>query len=214
MYHYSVINVAIVEDDAYVRESLKEFIDGQSGMFCTVAKDSVEAFLFQLQEDNVPDVVLMDIGLPGMSGISGIKLVKERFPQVNILMLTVYNDPNRIFQSLCAGASGYLLKNTPFREIKESIEIVHRGEASMSPQIARKVVDFFQADKKPDKNSPLTPKEKEIVYCLVDGLSYKMIADKQCVTLETVRSHIKNIYKKLQVHSKAEVIKKSLEGEI
>ncbi len=209
-----MINVAIVEDDSFVRESLQEFIDAQPGMFCPVAKDSVECFLHQLNEENVPDVILMDIGLPGMSGISGIKLVKERFPRVNILMLTVYNDPNRIFQSLCAGASGYLLKNTPFSEIKESIEIVHRGEACMSPQIARKVVNFFQADKKGKKDSPLTQKEKEIVLCLVDGLSYKMIADKQYITLETVRSHIKNIYKKLQVHSKAEVIKKSLDGEI
>ncbi len=209
-----MINIAIVEDDPFVRESLKEFIDDQPDMVCTAARDSVESFLHQLNKNNVPDVILMDIGLPGMSGISGIKLVKERFPEVNILMLTVYNDSYRIFQSLCAGASGYLLKNTPFPEIREAIEIVSRGEACMSPQIARKVVDFFQADKKQEKDSPLTQKEKEIVLCLVDGLSYKMIADKQCVSLETVRSHIKKIYKKLQVHSKAEVIKKSLDGEI
>jgi len=213
-YNYSMINVAIVEDDSFVRESLKEFIDEQPGMFCPVARDSVEAFLHQLHEENVPDVILMDIGLPGMSGISGIKLIKERFPEVNILMLTVYNDPNRIFNSLCAGASGYLLKNTPFPEIREAIELVYHGGAIMSPQIARKVVDFFRADNNRKKESPLTQKEKEIVLCLVDGLSYKMIADKECISLETVRSHIKNIYKKLQVHSKAEVIKKSLDGEI
>ncbi|MCD6201209.1 MAG: response regulator transcription factor [Bacteroidales bacterium] len=209
-----MINVAIVEDDAFVRESLQEFINDQSDMFCSAAKESVEAFLRHMNEENVPDVILMDIGLPGMSGISGVKLVKERFPEVNMLMLTVYNDANRIFRSLCAGASGYLLKNTPFPEIRESIEIVNKGGACMSPQIARKVVEFFQTDRKKEKDSPLTQKEKEIVMCLVDGLSYKMIADKECISLETVRSHIKNIYKKLQVHSKAEVIKKSLEGEI
>ena len=209
-----MINIAIVEDDSFVRESLQEFINDQADMFCSAAKESVEAFLHHLNEENVPDVILMDIGLPGMSGISGIKLVKERFPEVNILMLTIYNDSTRIFQSLCAGASGYLLKNTTFSEIRESIEIVSKGGACMSPQIARKVVDFFQSDRKKEKDSPLTQKEKEIVMCLVDGLSYKMIADKECISLETVRSHIKNIYKKLQVHSKAEVIKKSLDGEI
>jgi len=209
-----MINIAIVEDDPFVRESLKEFIDDQPEMICSAAKESVEAFLHYLNDEHVPDVILMDIGLPGMSGISGIKLVKERYPEVNILMLTVYHDSSRIFQSLCAGASGYLLKNTPFPEIKEAIEIVYHGGACMSPQIARKVVNFFQEEKKKEKESPLTDKEKEIVLCLVDGLSYKMIADKECISLETVRSHIKNIYKKLQVHSKAEVIKKSLEGEI
>ncbi len=209
-----MIKVAVVEDDPFIRESLVEFLDSQPGMICSVAKESVEAFLHYLDEEHVPDVILMDIGLPGMSGISGIKLVKERFPEVNILMLTVYNDPNRIFNSLCAGASGYLLKNTPFPEIREGIETVYHGGASMSPQIARKVVDFFQADNRKKNESPLTPKEKEIVLCLVDGLSYKMIADKENISLETVRSHIKNIYKKLQVHSKAEVIKKSLDGEI
>ncbi len=209
-----MISIAIVEDDTFVRESMQEFLDNQPDMFCSVAKGSVEAFLSYLNEENVPDVILMDIGLPGMSGISGIRLVKERFPEVNILMLTVYHDSHRIFNSLCAGASGYLLKNTPFPQIREAIEIVAKGEACMSPQIARKVIDFFQSDKKTEKKSVLTDKEKEIVMCLVEGMSYKMIADKECISLETVRSHIKNIYKKLQVHSKAEVIRKSLEGEI
>ncbi len=209
-----MINIAIVEDDTFVRESLQEFINDQPDMVCSAVKGSVEAFLSYLNEENVPDVVLMDIGLPGMSGISGIRLVKERFPEVNILMLTVYHDSHRIFNSLCAGASGYLLKNTPFPQIREAIEIVARGEACMSPQIARKVVDFFQTERKKEKESPLTDKEKEIVMCLVEGMSYKMIADKECISLETVRSHIKNIYKKLEVHSKAEVIRKSLEGEI
>ncbi len=209
-----MINIAIVEDDTFVRESLQDFINDQPDMFCSAAKGSVEAFLSYLNEENVPDVVLMDIGLPGMSGISGIRLVKERFPEVNILMLTVYHDSHRIFNSLCAGASGYLLKNTPFPQIREAIEIVARGEACMSPQIARKVFDFFRTEKKKEKESPLTDKEKEIVMCLVEGMSYKMIADKESISLETVRSHIKNIYKKLEVHSKAEVIRKSLEGEI
>ena len=209
-----MISVAIVEDDTFIRDSLREFIDSDPEMICLNAKESVESFLGVLSSENLPDVILMDIGLPGMSGISGIKLVKERFPGINILMLTVYHDSNRIFQSLCAGASGYLLKNTPFSEIKTAIQMVHDGGSFMSPQIARKVVDFFQQDRKKQKSSPLTQKEKEIVLGLVDGLSYKMIADKAFITIETVRSHIKNIYKKLQVHNKAEVIRKSLDGEI
>ena len=209
-----MISVAIVEDDTFIRDSLREFVDLDPEMICLNAKESVESFLSVLSHTNLPDVILMDIGLPGMSGISGIKLVKERFPGINILMLTVYHDSSRIFQSLCAGASGYLLKNTPFTEIRKAIEIVHGGGSFMSPQIARKVIDFFQEDKKKKKHSLLTQKEKEIVLGLVDGLSYKMIADKAFITIETVRSHIKNIYKKLQVHSKAEVIRKSLDGEI
>ena len=209
-----MISVAIVEDDTFIRDSLREFVENDPEFICLTAKESVESFLSVLSSENLPDVILMDIGLPGMSGISGIKLVKGRFPGINILMLTIYNDSNRIFQSLCAGASGYLLKNTPFTEIKTAIKIVHEGGSFMSPQIARKVIDFFQEDKKKKKHSLLTKKEKEIVLGLVDGLSYKMIADKAFITIETVRSHIKNIYKKLQVHSKAEVIKKSLSGEI
>jgi len=209
-----MISVAIVEDDTFIRDSLREFIDSEPEMICISAKESVESFMGFLTNKNLPDVILMDIGLPGMSGISGIKLIKEKFPEINILMLTVYHDSNRIFQSLCAGASGYLLKNTPFSEIKTAINIVHEGGSFMSPQIARKVVDFFQEDRKKKKSSCLTQKEKEIVLGLVDGLSYKMIATQSYITIETVRTHIKNIYKKLQVHSKAEVIKKSFNGEI
>jgi len=209
-----MIIVAIVEDDSFVRESLQEFINSQQDMQCEIAKDSVESFLYSLDKNNIPDIILMDIGLPGMSGISGIKLVKEKYPDVNILMLTVYYDSNKIFQSLCAGASGYLLKNTPFNEIKKAIGIIYSGGAYMSPQIARKVVDYFRAGKKNEKDTSLTAKEKQIVLALVDGMSYKMIAEQENITIDTVRSHIKNIYKKLHVHTKAEVIKKSLEGEI
>ncbi len=209
-----MIHVVIIEDDQVIREGIQEFINFQSDMICDSAKESVESFLAILNSENIPDVILMDIGLPGMSGISGIKILKEKYPQINILMFTVYHDSYKIFQSLCAGASGYLLKNVPFPEIKNAIEIVHNGGSLMSPQIARKVIDHFQDNKKKTTPSPLTEKEKEIVLGLVDGLSYKMIAQEGFISLETVRSHIKNIYKKLHVHCKAEVIKKSLSGEI
>ena len=183
-------------------------------MICLRATESVELMLQNIDESCPPDVILMDIGLPGMSGISGMKIFSERFPDVSILMFTIHNDSHKIFNSLCAGASGYLLKNTPFPKISEAIRIVAAGGSFMSPQIARKVINYFQVKEKKPSQSILTEKEKEIVLCLVDGLSYKMIADKCFISLETVRSHIKNIYKKLHVHSKADVIRKSMNGEI
>jgi DNA-binding NarL/FixJ family response regulator len=209
-----MIDIVIVEDDQTIREAIKEFLDNSDNLSCNNAFDSVESLLSYLSEENKPDIILMDIGLPGMSGISGIKLLKEKFPEINTIMLTIYHDTHKIFQSLCAGASGYLLKNAPFSEIKKAIEVVSEGGSTMSPQIARKVIEHFQSGEKINSESKLTDKEKEIVSCLVDGLSYKMIATQEKISIETVRSHIKNIYKKLQVHSKAEVIKKSLTGEI
>jgi DNA-binding NarL/FixJ family response regulator len=210
-----MILVAIIEDDHVIREGIQDYLNTQSDLACPIAKDSVEKYMAILDPEHLPDVILMDIGLPGMSGISGIKLIKEKYPDINIIMLTVYNDSNRIFQSLCAGASGYLLKNIPFSEILEAIRVVHQGGSSMSPQIARKVIEHFHEDRTRHRSeSPLTSREKEIVLGLVDGLSYKMIADRTSISLETVRTHIKNIYKKLHVHCKAEVIRKSLNGEI
>ena len=149
-----------------------------------------------------------------MDHCCGIKIVKEKYPHIDIIMLTVHNDPHRIFQSLCAGASGYLLKTTPFQQIKEAIYELDRGGAPMSPQIARRVIQYFHPEQDPTAESLLTDKEKEVVLDLVDGLSYKMIADKQNVSIETVRTHIKHIYSKLHVHNKADVIRKSLSGEI
>ncbi len=209
-----MISVAIVEDDDVIRDGIQEYMDHQENLICTAAKPSVEHFLAVLNEENVPDVILMDIGLPGMSGISGMKLITEKYPAVSIIMFTVYNDSHKIFESLCAGASGYLLKNTSFSDMKMAIEIIHGGGSMMSPPIARKVMEHFHAGRKIKTTSPLTAKEKEIVQGLVDGLSYKMIAGAACISIETVRTHIKNIYKKLHVHCKADVIRKSLSGEI
>jgi len=209
-----MITVAIVEDDDVIREGIKEYLENQENLICTAAKPSVEHFLAVLNVETVPDVILMDIGLPGMSGISGMKLITEKYPGVSIIMFTVYNDSHKIFESLCAGASGYLLKNTTFPEMKQAIETIHGGGSMMSPPIARKVMEHFHAGRKKKVTSPLTDKEKEIVQGLVDGLSYKMIAGAASISIETVRTHIKNIYKKLHVHCKAEVIRKSLSGEI
>ncbi len=209
-----MIDVAIIEDDHEIREDIREYLNSRGDMTCRLARETVESFLAVLIPENKPDVILMDIGLPGMSGISGIRIIKEKYPEINIIMFTIYHDSEKIFQSLCAGASGYLLKTTPFEELASTIGTVYNGGSFMSPQIARKVIDHFRAVPKREKPSPLTDKEKEIVMGLVDGLSYKMIAEKAFISIETVRSHIKNIYKKLHVHGKADVIRKSLRGEI
>lgn len=211
-----MITVGIIEDDGQIREGIRKYLSVQKEFLCEYAEESVEDFLAQVNDRQFPDVILMDIGLPGMSGISGMRLIKERYPDVDIIMLTVYTEWQRIFDSLCAGASGYLLKNTPLTEIKKAIESVRAGGAAMSPEIARKVMEYFgpagREAVKPE--SSLTPKEKEIVVGLVDGLSYKMIADRMDVSIDTIRFHVKNTYKKLHVNSKAEVISKSLRGEI
>jgi len=209
-----MISLAIIEDDEDIRAGIQKYLNKQPGFSCRCAEESVEDYLSQQTDDNFPDVTLMDIGLPGMSGIDGIRLIKQQHPDINIIMLTIYHDSHKIFEALRAGASGYLLKNTPLAEIKEAIEQLQAGGAPMSPQIARKVIEHFNPPNKPAPESLLTAKEKEIVVGLVDGLSYKLIADRMNISVETVRFHIKNIYQKLHVHSKAEVITKSLRGEI
>jgi DNA-binding NarL/FixJ family response regulator len=210
-----MIKIGIVEDNVKIRNLIQRYLDMQENMSCRAAVDSVEEMLENLEKYEVPDVLLMDIQLPGMSGIEGIGIIKQKYPDVEILMLTVYHDSHKIFDSLMAGASGYLLKHTSLPEIKESIENLVEGGAPMSPQIARKVIQHFNkpaSEKKPE--SDLTSREQDIVNGLVDGLSYKMIADRYDISIDTVRAHIRNIYKKLHVNSKAEVIAKSLRGEI
>lgn len=207
--------VGIVEDNKKIRDLIQRYLDMQDELDCPVAVDSVEEMLDYLEEHPEPDVILMDIQLPGMSGIKGISIIKDEYPEIEIIMLTVYHDSHKIFDSLCAGASGYLLKHTSLPEIKESIVDLTEGGAPMSPQIARKVIHHFQDEQpKKDPDSNLTPREHDIVNGLVDGLSYKMIADRYDISIDTVRAHIRNIYKKLHVNSKAEVIAKSLKGEI
>jgi len=210
-----MIQVGIVEDNTKIRNLIQRYLDMQDGISCKVAVDSVEDMLEHLKKHDHPDIILMDIQLPGMSGIDGIGIIKKDYPEIDIIMLTVYHDSHKIFDSLVAGASGYLLKHTSLPEIKEAVEDLAKGGAPMSPQIARKVIQYFNkpaVKKKPE--SDLTAREQDIVNGLVDGLSYKMIADRFDISIDTVRAHIRNIYKKLHVNSKAEVIAKSLRGEI
>lgn len=217
-YISSMVFIGIVEDDEQIRLGIQTYLNRQKDFVCDWSYSSVEELLRNLPgkpaNDNIPGVLIMDIGLPGMSGIDGMKLIKEKYPEIDIIVFSVYNDPKKIFDSLCAGATGYLLKNTPLEEIKEGIHHLAKGGSPMSPQIARKVVEFFGQPKKKNEDSLLSGKEKEIVIALVDGLSYKLIADRMAISIETVRFHIKNIYRKLHVHCKAEVISKSLKGEI
>lgn len=210
-----MIEIGIVEDNIKIRNLIQRYLDMQEKMSCKTAVDSVEDMLKYLKEYDPPDVLLMDIQLPGMSGIEGIGIIKKEYPEIEILMLTIYHDSHKIFDSLVAGASGYLLKHTSLPEIKESIQNLMEGGAPMSPQIARKVIEHFNKPVKEKKTeSDLTSREQDIVNGLVDGLSYKMIADRYDISIDTVRAHIRNIYKKLHVNSKAQVIAKSLRGEI
>lgn len=212
-----MIKVGIVEDDEQIRNGIQIYLNKQENFSCMNSYGSVEELFKAIEKTAIPDVLIMDIGLPGMSGIDGMKIIKGKYPDVDIIVFSVYNDPKRIFDSLCAGATGYLLKNTPLDEIKDGIETLAKGGSPMSPQIARKVIEHFgqpQENRTKEVESPLSAKEKEIVVGLVDGLSYKLIADRMDISIETVRFHIKNIYRKLQVHGKAEVISKSLRGEI
>ncbi|HBQ58465.1 MAG TPA: DNA-binding response regulator [Balneolaceae bacterium] len=207
--------IGIVEDNKKIRDLIQRYLDMQDGMECPVAVDSVEEMLDHLEKHERPEVILMDIQLPGMSGIKGMEIIKSKNPEIEIMMLTVYHDSHKIFDSLKAGASGYLLKHTSLPEIKESIDNLLKGGAPMSPQIARKVISHFNEEApKKNEDSMLTNREQDIVNGLVDGLSYKLIADRYDISIDTVRAHIRNIYKKLHVNSKAEVIAKSLRGEI
>ncbi len=209
-----MIHIGIVEDDDQIRIGIQNFLNRQAGFSCEWGFNSVEDLLSKLDNQTRPNVLIMDLGLPGMSGIDGMKIMKEKYPEIDLIVFSVYNDSKKIFDSLCAGATGYLLKNTPLEEIKTSIDQLVKGGSPMSPQIARKVIEFFGGKKKEEVASPLSQKEKEIVVGLVDGLSYKLIADRLSISIETVRFHIKNIYRKLHVHGKSEVISKSLRGEI
>lgn len=208
-----MIHLGIIEDEPLVRDNLITYLGDQVNIEVDIATDSVEDFLLDFQEDSAVNMILLDINLPGMSGMEGIRHIKARKKQVEILMLTAYDDSERIFKSLCAGAVSYLSKRSDLHTIKDALETVFRGGAYMSPSIARKVVDHF-APKQQAPEDVLTPRQQQIVEGLVEGLSYKMIADKYLISVETVRDHIKKIYKKLQVNSKAEVIKKKMDGEI
>lgn len=206
------LSLAIVEDIADIRNNLADYFAGQDEISGVTAVESMEDFFENLAVQGPPDIVLSDIGLPGMSGIEGIKRIKEQFPLTDVIMLSVFNNSERIFQSICAGATGYALKDTPLPELKKAVLDVHAGGSYMTPSIARKVMEYFMPKRSSDEL--LTAKEKQIVVAMTEGLSYKLIADRLSISIDGVRFHIKNIYRKLQVNSKAEVIGKFHKGEL
>jgi len=210
----SIIKVAIVEDLRKTREGLAMLIGGTEGYCCTGCFRSMEEALENIGQGQ-PDVALLDIGLPGMSGIQGIPLLKERYPNLPLVMLTVYEDDDRIFQALCAGACGYLLKKTPPARLLESIKEVIQGGAPISPEVARRVIALFRGIRPPEKaDYQLTPHEVRVLKLLVQGHNYKTAADELHVSVSTVSFHIRRIYEKLQVHSKSEAVAKALRNRL
>lgn len=205
------IRVAIFEDNLLLRESLHQLINGTAGLNCTGAFANCDNIIFNTKRAS-PDVVLMDIQMPGQNGVEGVKMIHEQFPEIKIIMQTVVEDDEKIFASICNGASGYLLKNTPPARLLQSIVEVNEGGAPMTPAIAQRVLDRFrkQSPVSSKELNDLSDREKEILECLVEGMSYKMIASSCKISIDTVRFHIRNIYEKLHVGSKSEAVAKAL----
>lgn len=204
------IKVAIIEDDDWIRENLAAQIREASGFDCLGAYATGEEAVLQIPQQ-APDVVLMDINLPKMNGIECVRQLKALLPATQILMLTVYEDSDRIFNSLLAGASGYLLKRTPQAEILEAVADVYRGNSPMTGHIARKVVQYFNQRGRADNElGKLSKREREVLDHLAQGAPYKEIADVLALSIDTVRMHIKGIYGKLHVHSRGEAVAKYL----
>ncbi len=201
--------VWMVEDNENYRETVAEFLSESAAIDLRRSFPACEPMLEAIQNDPPPQALLMDIGLPGISGIEGVKRVKENFPDVQIIMFTVYQDNERIFDALCSGATGYLLKSSSPEEIEQAIRDAVDGGAPINPQIAKKVLDRFI--KTPvNKKYGLTDREKEILNLLVEGLPKKGIAARLHVSFHTIDTHIKNIYTKLQVHSGNEAVAKAI----
>ena len=208
------IKVAIVEDHQKIREGLMALIDGTEGFRAAGSFGSMEEALAGIGQD-LPDVALLDIGLPGISGIEGVRLLKERYPLLLFLVLTVYDDDARIFDAICAGACGYLLKNTPPVRLLESLKDVMAGGAPMSPEVARRVIELFREIRPPERaDYHLTPHEARLLQLLVDGHNYKTAGAEVGMGAHAVSFHMRNIYEKLQVHSKAEAVAKALRHRI
>lgn len=203
------IKVAIIEDHQQFRECLEFLLNNTAGYRCIGSFRSMEEALEKIRF-NLPDVALVDIGLPGMSGVEGVRILKERHPNLLMLMNTVYDDDERIFQALCAGASGYLLKKTPPPKLLESLQEAMAGGAPMSPEVARRVLALFREVRAPEQGDhDLTPHELRLLKLLVEGHSYKTAAATLGVSVKTISFHLQKIYEKLQVHSKSEAVAKA-----
>lgn len=209
------IQVAIFEDNNSLRQSLQQLIDATPGMFCTGAFADANR-LVRNMELAKPDVVVMDINMPGINGIEAVQIIRDKFPQVRIMMQTVFDDSDKVFAAICAGASGYILKKTSPAKIIEAINDTYNGGSPMTPSIAGKVLDMLRAQ---DTGSTqefirLSEREKEILALLVKGKSYKAIAASCFISADTVSTHVKHIYEKLHVHSKSEAVAKAIKQKL
>ena len=205
--------IAIVEDDRATQEALRLLIDDTEGLHCAGVYGSAEQALRSLESAEPPDVLLLDINLPGMSGSDAVGLFHEQHPETAILMLTLYDDEERIFASLCNGARGYLLKNTPPAKLLDAIRELRGEGAPLSPEIAHKVVRLFREFKPRERvDADLTRLEVRLLSLLAEGFSYQTAADEMRVSINTVRNYIRSVYEKLHVHSKSEAVSKALKA--
>ena len=211
-----MINVVIVEDNTTIREGLAALINGTDGYKCVGAFGDVESFLPKINVLNI-NVVLMDIGLPGMNGIEGVKNAIKKNPDISVLMLTIYEESEFVFDALCSGACGYLVKKTPPARLLEAIKDANDGGSPMSSRIARQVITAFKEGKgilSQEKDFDLSDREVEVLNLLAEGYNYQEIAENLYISVDTVRHHIRNIYKKLHVHSQSEAVAKAIRKNI
>ncbi len=211
----AAIRITIFDDNKRFRESIGLLIETSSDLQLAGSYPDVLTVIKDIEE-SVPDVILMDIDMPSINGISAVRSIKEKFPELPVIMLTSFDEDDKVFQSVCAGAVGYLLKNTQPQKLLEAIREVQSGGAPMTPSIARKVMFHFQQQNAPNpqNNYGLSDREKDVLAQLVKGLSLKMIADELFVSRETVKSHVKNIYAKLHVSCAAEAVAKTLQQKL
>jgi DNA-binding NarL/FixJ family response regulator len=208
------INVWLVEDNEIYRSAIARTLDGVPGLRCAGAFGSCEDALARMLDDHPPEVILLDIGLPGLSGLDGIQQFKALSPATHIIILTVFEDTDKIFRAICAGASGYLLKTSPADQIAQAIREVLGGGAPMTPQIARSVLNLFARLAGPPPEHDLSQREKETLEFVVQGLTTKEIADRLALSIHTVDTHLRNIYRKLHVHSRAGAVAKVMQSKL
>jgi DNA-binding NarL/FixJ family response regulator len=208
------IRVLIFEDNMSLRYSLYQLINGSEGYTCVGAFENCSQLLKNVQ-DFKPDVVLMDIQMPGMNGIEAVKILREKYPHLKIMMQTIFDDSDKIFQSIYAGASGYILKNTSPIRFLEFIKETYEGGAPMSPSVAAKVLKMVAHHDPPGVHEfNLSDREKDVLSFLVKGMSYKRIGETCFISIDTVRTHIRSIYEKLHVHSKAEAVATAIKSKL
>ena len=212
----SIKKITLIEDVPSIRENVSKFINLHDEFEVCKTFDSVESFILSVNHNSAfcPDIILLDIGLPGMSGVEGIPIILDKLPEIDIIMLTTYEEEEVILKALCSGACSYISKKASLKQIVEAIRIVANGGSYMSPSIAREIVNHLLGSSKKGPVNSLTDRQNEILKGLSEGKSYKLISEELFISVETVRSHIKKLYRHLQVNNKAEAIALYLQGKI